>query len=75
MAGTPEGGRKAAETRRENPDDHETRVRAGEKAAETRGHESLSEAGKKGGEHSHGGKGGGSGSSSSNKSSTNRDDE
>ncbi len=38
MAGTPEGGKKAAETR---------------------GHESLSQAGRKGGEHSHGGKGGG----------------
>lgn len=31
------------------------RSEAGRKAAETRGHESLSEAGKKGGQHSHGG--------------------
>jgi len=33
------------------------RVEGGRKAAETRGHESLSEAGRKGGEHSHGGQG------------------
>lgn len=31
------------------------RVEAGKKAAETRGHESLAEAGRKGGQHSHGG--------------------
>jgi hypothetical protein len=35
--------------------DHATRVQAGKKAAETRGHESLSKAGQKGGQHSHGG--------------------
>jgi general stress protein YciG len=60
MAGTSEGGKKAAETR-----GHESLSEAGrkgvkaadhEKGAKTRGHESLSEAGRKGGEHSHGGK-------------------
>ncbi len=78
MAGTSEGGKKAAETRRQNPDDHETRVRAGEKAAETRGYESLSEAGRKGGEHSHGGSSqsghGQSGSNQSSRGRSNKDD-
>lgn len=68
MAGTSEGGKKAAQTRgRESLSEagkkgaasisHETRVEAGKKAAQTRGHESLSEAGRKGGERSHGGRG------------------
>ncbi|KTD48497.1 hypothetical protein Lrub_0848 [Legionella rubrilucens] len=56
MAGTSEGGKKAAETR-----GHESLSEAGrkggqaadhKKAAETRGHESLSEAGRKGGKNS-----------------------
>jgi uncharacterized protein len=66
MAGTSEGGKKAAETRGQESlsqtgkkgaqsIDHETRVEAGKKAAETRGHESLSQGGRKGGENSHGG--------------------
>ncbi|WP_248296024.1 stress-induced acidophilic repeat motif-containing protein [Legionella taurinensis] len=57
MAGTSEGGKKAAETR-----GHESLSEAGrkggqaadhKKAAETRGHDSLSEAGRKGGKNSH----------------------
>jgi len=57
MAGTTEGGKKAAETR-----GRESLSEAGKKgghnanheqAAKTRGHESLSEAGRKGGQHSH----------------------
>ncbi len=59
MAGTSEGGKKAAQTR-----GHESLSEAGRKggqaadqrkSAQTRGHESLSEAGRKGGQHSHGG--------------------
>ncbi len=59
MAGTSEGGKKAAQAR-----GHESLSEAGRKgghaadhrkAAATRGHESLSEAGRKGGQHSHGG--------------------
>jgi len=57
MAGTSEGGRKAAETR-----GYESLSEAGrkggkaadhKKAAVTRGHASLSEAGRKGGRNSH----------------------
>lgn len=66
MAGTSEGGKKAAahqdmsEKGRKGAEalnaDSEKKSAAAKKAAETRGHESLSAAGKKGGEHSHGGK-------------------
>ncbi len=56
MAGTHEGGKKAAQTR-----GHESLSEAGRKgvktadqsqSARTRGHESLSEAGRKAGQHS-----------------------
>lgn len=61
MAGTSEGAKKAAETREQNQKNEEgkdpSRVQAGQKAAETRGHESLSKAGEKGGKQSHGGRG------------------
>lgn len=61
MAGTSEGAKKAAQTRSENANRNNegkdpSRVEAGRKAAQTRGHESLSEAGRKGGERSHGGR-------------------
>lgn len=58
MAGTSEGGKKAAQNRGQ-----ENLAEAGrkggkadhEQAARTRGQESLAEAGRKGGEHSHSG--------------------
>lgn len=64
MAGTSEGGKKAAKTRgheslsaagRKGAEarTHESRVIGGKKAAEKRGHESLSAAGRKGGTNSH----------------------
>ena len=64
MAGTTEGGKKAAETRKDrhpagSPGSFEDAGRKGGKAADhvqaakTRGHESLSEAGRRGGENSH----------------------
>jgi general stress protein YciG len=63
MAGTTEGGKKAAGTRGQESLkkagqegaqalSHEQRAEIGKKAAENRGNESLSEAGRKGGEHS-----------------------
>jgi len=66
MAGTKEGGKKAAQSRGHESLSqagkrgaaslsHEQRVEIGKKAAQTRGHESLSEAGRKGGQNSHGG--------------------
>jgi len=66
MAGTREGGKKAAENRGHESVSqagkkgaasvsHGKRVEAGKKAAESRSHESLSEAGRKGDQHSHSG--------------------
>jgi uncharacterized protein len=68
MAGTPEGGEKAAKTRgRESlaeagrkgaealASDPQKKSEASRKAAETRGHDEMAAIGRKGGEHSHGG--------------------
>ena len=69
MAGTSEGGKKAAETRGHDEmadmgrkggeslaSDTEKKSEASKKAAETRGHDEMADMGRKGGEHSHGGK-------------------